>query len=150
MVLRPLLRNYNINVLVELGNRTIDEFNREQIKLLIAEKIYVLDYSMFYLINKYKNANMILKEVYAKLIIMKLREDEYYIDDIILDEILEMVSFDDLIYYGREAASFEIREKSIKKFYDRGMKIEDKNELYKKINYERIMKKRKVINNDKY
>ena len=48
MVFRPLLRNYNINVLVELGNRTIDEFNREQIKLLIAEKIYIrLFYVLF-------------------------------------------------------------------------------------------------------
>ena len=143
MVFRPLLRSYNINVLVELGNRTIDEFNREQIKLLIAEKIYILDYSMFYLINKYRSSKMILKEAYAKVIIMKLREDEYYIDDNILDEILEIVSFDDLIYYGREAASFEIREKSIKKFYDRGMKIEDKNELYRKINYDKVLKKKK-------
>lgn len=143
MVFRPLLRNYNINVLVELGNRTIDELNREQIKLLIAEKIYILDYSMFYLISKYRNSKMILKEAYAKVIIMKLREDEYYIDDNILDEILEIVSFDDLIYYGREAASFEIREKSIKKFYDRGMKIEDKNELYRKINYDKVLKKKK-------
>ena len=143
MVFRPLLRSYNINVLVELGNRTIDEFNREQIKLLIAEKIYILDYSMFYLINKYRSSKMILKEAYAKVIIMKLREDEYYVDDNILDEILEIVSFDDLIYYGREAASFEIREKSIKKFYDRGMKIEDKNELYRKINYDKVLKKKK-------
>ena len=143
MVFRPLLRSYNINVLVELGNRTIDEFNREQIKLLIAEKIYILDYSMFYLINKYRNSKMILKEAYAKVIIMKLREDDYYIDDNILDEILEIVSFDDLIYYGREAASFEIREKSIKKFYDRGMKIEDKNEFYRKINYDKVLKKKK-------
>ena len=143
MVFRPLLRNYNINVLVELGNRTFDEFNREQIKLLIAEKIYILDYSMFYLISKYRNSKFILKEAYAKVIIMKLREDEYYIDDNILDEILEIVSFDDLIYYGREAASFEIREKSIKKFYDRGMKIEDKNELYRKITYDKVLKKKK-------
>ena len=143
MVFRPLLRSYNINVLVEIGNRTIDEFNREQIKLLIAEKIYILDYSMFYLINKYRSSKMILKEAYAKVIIMKLREDEYYIDDNILDEILEIVSFDDLIYYGREAASFEIREKSIKKFYDRGMKIEDKNELYRKMYNDKVLKKKK-------
>ena len=150
MVVRPLLKNYNIKVLVELGNRVTDEFSKEQYKLLIAEKIFVLDYSMFYLINKFKSSDRILKEAYAKAIIMKLREDEYYIDDKVLDEILEMVSFDDLMYHGREAASLDIREKSIKKFYDRGMKIEDKAELYKKMNLDKVREKRKVIGNDKY
>jgi len=43
----PKLDSYDINALIALGNHTLDEFSREQIKLLIAKKIFSLNYSVF-------------------------------------------------------------------------------------------------------
>lgn len=156
MVWIPKLDNYDVNALITLGNHTFDEFSREQIKLSIVKKIFSFNYSVFYLIAKFKCSDNILREAYAKVIIMKLTEDEYYIDDRVLDEILNLVSLDDLVHYGREAVSIEIREKSARKFDQRGMRIEDKKELYRKMNIGKVRIKKKIRGkwkgdkNDKY
>jgi len=75
---------------------------------------------------------------------MKLIEDEYYIDDKVLDEILDLVSLDDLVNYDMVAVSMKVREKSTIKFEQREMRIEDKMELYRKMNIGKIKNKKKL------
>ena len=133
MVTIPEYDNYSVEYLIVLGNQTTEEITKQQIILAISKKILNSNKSIFYLINKFKFSNDILREVYAKVVVMKLVDNEYYIDDKMLDEILNLVSLDDLVHYGMEAMSLNIRERSTIKLYQRGMNIEDKNELDNKI-----------------
>lgn len=132
MVFIPNLKKYDINCLVALGNQAVDEFVRERIKLVIIEKINLLNYPTFALIHKLKKSNNILKEVYASLIMMRLSTEDYSIDDSMIDEIVDLVSLDILIYYGAYSPSLKFREKCIQKFWNIVEMLEDKEMLEQK------------------
>ena len=142
MTAYPLLKNYNIKYLILLGNNTEDEILYDQIKLAIVEKLLLLDYPMFLLINKFGVSDKILKEAYAVVIIMKMKDDEYILDDRIIAEVLDLVSLDDLIHYGAESPSLVFRDKCIKKFWEVGKNIEDKIELDRKKNSGKVKLKK--------
>jgi len=153
MTVMPILKNYDINVLVALGNQADNIVTRNKIKLLIIEKILSYNSSMFFLINSFTISRKILKEAYAEVIVMRMRDCNYSIDDSILNEILSLTSLDTLMLYGAESESRSFSHKCILEFWKRGMEIEDKFELNKKGNVKRfnlIMKKKKGDKNDKY
>lgn len=121
MVLIPKLKDYDIKVLASLGNQTDDFINRNKIKLFIIEKILLNDYSMFFLINSFKSSKKILKEAYAEVIVIKMKDCEYVLDDNTLNEILSLTSLDTLMLYGADAKSYEFRNKCILEFWKRGI-----------------------------
>ena len=149
MVFNPRLEDYDINILVALGNQTDDVFTRNHIKFLIVEKICLLNYSMFYLINKFIGSKKILKEVYAEVIVILMKNSEYYIDDIVMNQIIKLASLDTLAYYGMESCSLRFSLCCKEEFWNRAKDLEDKVELNNKKSLGKI-KKRKVIKNDKY
>ena len=63
-----------------------------------------------------------------------MKENEYYIKDNIVDEILRYASLDALMYYGADSNSLEFSMKCKKEFDNRAKLIEDKVELIKKRN----------------
>ena len=134
MIVMPKLDDYSINALISLGNRTNDIFTRNQIKLSIVSKILELRKPMFFLLNKFLSSDMILKEAYADTIMIYMKENEYYIKDIIVDDILKYASLDALMYYGADSNSIEFSLKCKKEFDNRAKLIEDKVELIKKRN----------------
>ena len=107
---------------------------------------------MFFLINSFKTSKKILKEAYSKVIVIRMRDCEYALDDNTLNEILSLTSLDTLMLYGADAKSYEFRCKCVLEFWNRGILIEDKAELNRKGKVKRFNfnKKRKVIENDKY
>ena len=156
MEFRPKLTQYNVNVLATFANNSTDEFTKNKIKMIIIEKILNYNYSMFYLINKFKLSNGILKESYADIILMYMKDNDYLIDDGMVDEILSFASFEGLVNYGIDSPSFEFSMKCKEEFDNRVKIIEDKIEFFRKRNMDErnerniILKKRKVIRNDKY
>ena len=119
--------------MVILGNETDDVFTRNKIKLLIVDKLLMtVNCSMFFLINKFRSSQKILKEAYAELIMIFMKDNNYCIDDIIIDEIISLVSLDTLIYYGAESKSIKFRDRCKEEFWSRAILIEDKMELKKK------------------
>ena len=136
-MIMPSLNDLDINVLVALGNQTDSVFTRNYIKLLLVEKIFVLNYAMFFLINKFLCSDKILREVYAEVIIMKMKDNEYYIDEAVLDEILKLVSLDTLMNYGAESSSLDFSMKCKEEFWMRAKEIEDKVELNRKRNLDK-------------
>ena len=156
MEFRPKLTQYNINALVVLANNSLDEFTVNKIKMIIIEKILNYNYSMFYLMYKFKSSNGILKESYADVILMNMKGNDYYIDEGIVNEILMYASFEALVNYGIDSNSLEFSIKCKEEFDKRDKIIEDKIELFGKRNMDEvnernvILKKRKVIRNVKY
>jgi len=155
IVLIPKLEQYDLNALVTLGNLTNDEFSRNRIKVEIVNKILDFHYPMFSLLVRFKKSILILKESYADVILINMKDNDYYIDDGIVDEILKLASYDALICYGADSASYEFNIKCKDEFYRRGYEIEDKIEFQRKAALDKSLKrkiniKRKVIRNDKY
>lgn len=138
MIFCPKYEEYDIKVLILLGNQTSDVFTRNKIKLVLIEKILELNKPMFYLVNKFINSDRILKEVYADVIMIYMKENEYYINDNIVDEILKFASLDGLIYYGADSKNIEFSIKCKEEFDNRAKLIEDKIELNKKRKLDKI------------
>lgn len=155
MEFRPKLNEYNINALAVLANNSSDEFTINKIKMIIIEKILNHNYSMFYLIHKFNFSKGILKESYADVVLMNMKGNDYYIDDMIVDEILKYASCDAIICYGAYSNSYEFNVKCKDEFNRRIDEFEDKIELQRKSCLGKSLKKeicikRKVIRNDKY
>lgn len=156
MEFRPKLTQYNINVLAVFANSSTDEFAKNKIKMVIIEKILNYNYSIFYLIHKFRLSTGILKESYADVILMNMKGNDYYIDDEILNQILKYASFEGLVNYGIDSSSLEFSMKCKEEFDNRVKIIEDKIEFFRKRNLDEgnerniIFRKRKVIRNDKY
>ncbi len=152
MTVMPKLKNYDISVLVALGNQTDNPIMRNKIKLLIIEKILINNSSMFFLINSFRNTKKILKEAYAEVIVIKMKNNDYCIDDNLIDEILNLTSLDTLMLYGADSISNNFSRKCISEFWRRGMQIEDKIELGIKGKKKRfcLSRKKKGDKNDKY
>ena len=127
------MEQYDLNALVTLGNLATDEFSRNRIKVEVINKILDFHYPMFSLLVRFKNSRLILKEAYADVILINMKDNDYYIDDKIIDEILKLASFDALICYGADSSSYEFNVKCKDEFYRRGYEIEDKIELQKKV-----------------
>ena len=132
MVMIPELKNYSIEKLSALGNASQDAFFREEIKELIVKKILMLHSPMFFLINKFDKSSKILREVYAKTILIRMKDEDYEIDDSVVDEILSLVSLEDLALYGSDVKSLNIREKCNKLIWDSVVIFEDTSEMDKK------------------
>ena len=132
MVKVPKLKMYSIEKLVALGNASQDVFIREKIKELITEKILTLHSPMFFLLNKFKMSDNILKDAYAKAILIRLKDEDVLIEDNILDEILSLVSKEDLAIHGSDIISSKIRDKCTKIFWDNYLIFEDTSELDRK------------------
>ena len=132
MVVMPNLENYSIEKLCALGNSSDNIFTRDDIKYLLEIRVLNLNESLFYLLNKFRCFKGIIKEVYAKVILIKLTEEEYYIENGIIDDILSLISLDDLVKYGSNACSLEIRKKCEELFWLNAVIIEDVSELNKK------------------
>lgn len=132
MQFKPKLNEYNINALSVLANNSSDEFTINKIKMIIIEKILNYNYSMFYLMHKFKLSNGILKEAYADVILMNMKDNDYYINDGIVDEILKYASFEALVNYGTNSDSLEFSMKCKEEYDTRYKIIEDKIEFFRK------------------
>ena len=153
IVLIPKLEQYDLNVLVALGNLSNDEFSRNRIRVEIVNRLLDFHYPMFSLLVRFKQSKLILKEAYADVILINMKNNDYYIDDLIVGEILKLASFEALICYGADSDSYEFNIKCKDEFYRRGYEIEDKIEFQRKATLgksikEKINIKRKVIRND--
>ena len=129
----PKLRDYDINVLIILGNKEKNEIKRNQIKLAIIEKLLDSNFPMFILVNRFIRVNGILKESYAEVITTLMKESNYLIDENIIDEILIYVTLDTLIYYGAESKNNIFSQRCVSEFWNRASNIEDKGELKSKV-----------------
>ena len=132
MVFVPNLNNYSVEKLIVLGNSSNDAFAREEIKNIIVKKVIELNKPMFFLFKMYMQTSKILKEVYAKVILIRLTEEDFDIEDTVIDEILKLVSLEDLARYGSKACAFEIRKKCEELFWASAIMIEDVSELNRK------------------
>lgn len=132
MIFKPKLNRYNINTLVALSNNAMDEFTRNKIRIAMVDRILSYNYSIFFLINKFMMSKTLLKEAYADVILMYMKGNDYYIDDVLVDEILSYASLDALMYYGADSNSYEFNIKCKEEFYRRGREFEDKVELQRK------------------
>ena len=132
MVFIPKLNKYNINTLVALSNYAMDEFSRIKIKNAMIDRILMANTSMLFLVNKFISSKTLLKEAYADVILMIMKDNDYYIDDAIVNEILSYASLDSLMYYGADSLNYEFNIKCKEEFYRRGREIEDKIELQTK------------------
>ena len=128
----PKLKVYSIEMLVALGNSCYDVNTREKISELITEKILMLHSPMFFMLNKFKVSDGILKCAYARAILIRLKEEDVLIEDNIIDEILSLFSKEDLAIYGSEVISSRIRDKCTKIFWDNVVIFEDTSELDRK------------------
>ena len=153
-MLKPRMSSYDINALIYLWNRETDEFLRSKIKMAIVEKVLSFDYSMFYLINKFMYSKTeLLKRLYADVILMKMKDNDYYLNDSIVSELLIYASLDTLIYYGTETLSYEFNNKCKEELWKRAYEIENKIELRNKQNLDKklvLSLKKKGDKNDKY
>jgi len=137
-MLKPRMSSYDINALIYLWNRETDEFLRSKIKMAIIEKVLSFDYSMFYLINKFMYSKTeLLKSVYADVILMKMKDNDYYLNDSIVNQLLIYASLDTLMYYGTETLSYEFNNKCKEEFWKRAYEIENKIELRNKQNLDK-------------
>lgn len=155
MEFRPKLTQYNINVLAVFANSSTDEFAKNKIKMVIIEKILNYNYSIFYLIHKFRLSTGILKESYADVILMNMKGNDYYIDDEILNQILKYASFEALVNYGIDSDSLDFSMKCKEEYDNRSKIIEDKIEFFRKSmddgNERKILlRKRKGDKYDKY
>ena len=153
-MLKPRMSSYDINALIYLWNRASDDFSRNKIKMSIVEKVLFCEYSMFYLINKFMYSKTeLLKNVYADVILMKMKDNDYSFDEEIVIELLMYASLDTLMYYGTETLSYEFNNKCKEEFWKRAYEIENKVELKNKQNLDKkliLSLKKKGDKNDKY
>lgn len=77
-------------------------------------------------------SDKILKKVYAEMITMKMKDNGYDIESGIMDEILKLVSFDALIYYGDDSYSVDFSRRCKEEFDNSAKEAEDKIELNRK------------------
>ena len=153
-MLKPRMSSYDINALIYLWNRATDDFSRNRIKMSIVEKVLFCEYSIFYLINKFMYSKTeLLKNVYADVILMKMKDNDYSFDEEIVIELLMYASLDTLMYYGTETLSYEFNNKCKEEFWKRAYEIENKVELKNKQNLDKkliLSLKKKGDKNDKY
>ena len=151
---KPSLVSYDFNALVCIWNRSTDEFSRSRIKIAIIDKILSYNSSMFYLMNKFISTKTeLLKEAYADVILMKMKDDDYSFNDEFIYELLMYASLDGLVYYGTETLSYEFNNKCMEEFWRRAIEIENKIELKNKQNLDKkliLSLKKKGDKNDKY
>ena len=133
MIYKPKLNEYDIPRLIALANLTTDEFSRNDLKKEIVKKVLLHNYPMFFLIDKFIHSKTIMKEVYADVILINMKGNDYDINDVVVNEILIYASLDSLMYYGADSASYEFNKKCKDEFYRRGREFEDKIELQRKI-----------------
>ena len=143
MVTVPNLRDYSVEVLVSLWNNAYDDIEREDIKNVIIKKILFTSSPMFYLVNKFIKSKGVLREVYAKVILMRLQDETYNLDDNLINEILSLVSLDDLVNYGSNVRSLEIRDKCRELFWNNALKYENNEEMERK---DAIHRRRVLVN----
>lgn len=130
MVFKTDLKDLSVEVLIALYAKSNGEYSREDIKnTIINEKQFANNYPLFYFVERFKKANEIFKELYADLILVKLQDEIFYIDDKTMNEIIKLASYDALIYYGANSKSLEISNKCQEEFYSCGEEIIDKDEL---------------------
>ena len=137
MGLLPRLEGYDINALVALGNQTDDDFHRDKIKNIIIDKVLMNNCPIFIFINKFNSSMGIIKEVYAEVIVILMKDNDYYIDDRLIDEILRYTSLDTLMNYGMKSSSLYFKERCVDEFWKVAVQIENKKELYKKVTFSR-------------
>ena len=137
-MLKPRMSSYDINALIYLWNRASDDFSRNKIKMSIVEKVLFCEYSMFYLINKFMYSKTeLLKNVYADVILMNMKDNDYSLNEEIVNELLMYASLDTLMYYGTETLSYEFNNKCKDEFWKRAYEIENKIELKNKQNLDK-------------
>ena len=151
---KPPLVSYDFNALVCIWNRTTDEFSRSKIKVAIINKILSYNSTMFYLMNKFISTKTeLLKEAYADVILMKMKDNDYCFNDEFVSDLLVYASLDGLVYYGTETLSYEFNNKCKEEFWRRAIEIENKIELKNKQNLDKkliLSLKKKGDKNDKY
>ena len=140
MVIFPDYDDYNINYLIVLGNQTTDIFVRNEIKSSIVRKILQMGKPLFFLINNFMKIDNILKEAYADAIMICMKDNNYKIQDNIVDEILRYASLDTLMYYGADSGSLDFSRRCKEEFDNRAKLIEDKVELNRKKNLDKMIK----------
>ena len=119
MVINPNINDYDVKVLILLGNQTDNTFKRYQIKLAIINKLFDMERPMFFYINQFIISKGILKEVYAEMITMRMKHYDYYIEEEYLQKnfrILEKIKHEG--YYVKMAVAWAISICLIK-FYDK-------------------------------
>ena len=137
-MLKPRMSSYDINALIYLWNRATDDFSRNRIKMSIVEKVLFCEYSIFYLINKFMYSKTeLLKNVYADVILMNMKDNDYSLNEEIVNELLMYASLDTLMYYGTETLSYEFNNKCKDEFWKRAYEIENKIELKNKQNLDK-------------
>ena len=151
---KPSLVSYELNALVCIWNMSSDEFSRNRIKMAIIDKIFLSNKSMFYLMNKFLSLDVdLLKESYADVILMRMKDEDYYFNDDFVSELLMYASLDGLVYYGTETMSYEFNNKCMEEFWRRAIEIENKIELKNKQNLDKelvLCLKKKGDRYDKY
>lgn len=151
---KPNLSSYDFNALICLWNRSMDEFSRSKIKTAVIDKILFNNNSMFYLMNKFISTKTeLLKEAYADVILIKMKDNDYCFNDEFVSELLTYASLDGLVYYGMETLSSEFNYKCMEEFWRRAIEIENKMELKSKQNLDKkliLRLKKKGDKNDKY
>ena len=151
---KPNLICYDFNALVCLWNESTDEFSRSKIKTAVIDKILFYNNSMFYLMNKFVSTKTeFLKEAYADVILMEMKDNGYCFKDDFISELLTYASLDGLVYYGMETLSSEFNNKCIEEFWRRAVEIENKVELKRKQNLDKkliLSLKKKGDKDDKY
>ena len=135
---KPSLISYDFNALICLWNMSTDEFSRSKIKTAIIDKILLYNNSMFYLMNKFITTKTeLLKEAYADVILMMMKDNDYCFKDEFVSELLTYASLDGLVYYGMETLSSEFNQKCMDEFWRRAIDIENKMELRNKQNLDK-------------
>ena len=129
---RPSLRDYDIKVLILLGNQTRDEDFREDIKLILIEKLIPLNYSILYFLNNFTKSEGIIHEVYAEILMRMVYEKRIYINYKIMNLVIGLVSLDTLMKYGMESDDLNLSEKCKEEFWKRVLENENDNDLIKK------------------
>jgi hypothetical protein len=129
---RPNLNDYDIKVLILLGNQTRDEEFREDIKHILIEKLIPLNYSILYFLNNFSKSEGIIHEVYAEILMRMVCEKRIYINYRIMDLVIGLVSLDTLMKYGMESDDLNLSEKCKEEFWKRVLENENDNDLIKK------------------
>ena len=132
MVKIPLLDDYDVKVLVIFGDNEYIPEKREYIKTIITKKIKESNFNLFLLSNKFLFSNGILKEALADVIVIKMADEYYKLNDKIIREVVSLASLDVIGYYGGDAKYLKFKDACQNEFWSRAKVIEDKVEFYKK------------------
>ena len=129
---KPKLKNYNVKVLIILGNQTQDDVTRDEIRQILIDKFMSLNYSILFLLNKFATSSGIIKEVYAEIILKIICERDLVLSSEIIDEVVSLVSMDTLTIYMMQSDSLEIKDKCRNEFWRRALEKEENVNLVKK------------------